>query len=148
MSDASKVLRFPVEPGVKFHILSNAPDNRGSSFSVPANLLPPEFSAKDLHVMTIERGAVRGDHYHMRKREVFIVSYDGSWSLIWDDGESGSVIHTEQFAGSGVVVVLVPPLISHAVRNDDAERLHLVAISDAPYLVDEPDAHRRVVSNV
>ncbi|MFE9692833.1 hypothetical protein [Micromonospora sp. NPDC005806] len=47
-----------------------------------------------------------------------------------------------------MVVVLVPALVSHAIRNDDAEYLHLVAISDAPYLVDTPDAHRRAVSDV
>lgn len=72
------------------HVLSDAPDPRGSSFSIPENRLPPDFVVRDAHVMTVQPGAVRGDHFHCAKREVFLVTYLDSWSLHWDGGRGTS----------------------------------------------------------
>lgn len=122
-------------------------DTRGRSFSVPAGLLPRDFLLRDSHVMTIAPGAVRGDHYHRDKREIFIVSSTDAWSLHWYDVDVGAA-RRRDFMGTSVVFVVVPPLVPHAIRNHGRHDLQVVAIANAPYDPAAPDAHRWVVSDV
>jgi dTDP-4-dehydrorhamnose 3,5-epimerase-like enzyme len=127
-----------VEPQV--HVIADLPDARGSNWSVPESLLPAGYTIRDVHVMTVVPGAVRGDHYHRNKHEIFLVRYLDTWILHWDDG-------SREFNGQGCAIVLVPPLLSHALHNLGQEPLHVVALSDAPYDPDRPDSHHRKVSS-
>jgi dTDP-4-dehydrorhamnose 3,5-epimerase-like enzyme len=85
-----------------------------------------------VHLASSAPGAVRGNHYHLRRREAIVVLPGPNWSLHWDDAEGSAVQHRE-FNGAGAVLVLVSPGASHAVRNDGAETLWLVAISSEAY---------------
>lgn len=125
---------------LEVHVLSDAPDPRGSSFSIPESRLPPDFVVRDAHVMTVQPGTVRGDHFHCAKREVFLVTYLDNWSLHWDGG-------SRRVHGQGCAAILVPPLLSHAIRNSGRAPLHVVALSDAPYDPAQPDSHHRKVSS-
>lgn len=88
--------------------------------------------------------AVRGNHFHKLRRELLIVQYQGPWSVYWDTGE-GTDTHNTAFEGRGAVLLDVPPLISHAVRNDGAVELHIIGLCDRSYDPAAPDAHRREV---
>jgi oxalate decarboxylase/phosphoglucose isomerase-like protein (cupin superfamily) len=88
-------------------------------------------------------GAVRGNHYHLRRREAIVVLPGAAWSLHWDEGD-GSRAQRHEFDGTMGILVLVSPGASHAVRNDGQQPLWLVAISSEAYDPSETAA-RKVV---
>lgn len=118
----------------KLHVqeLSNSGDGRGFSFTAPAEALAFVGRMSDVHLASTKPGSVRGNHYHLRRREAIVVLPGSKWSLHWDEGE-GSPAQHRQFDGSVAVLVLVSPGASHAVRNDGDRDLWLTAISSESY---------------
>ena len=86
----------------------------------------------DVHLASTKPGAVRGNHYHLRRREAIVVLPGTKWSLHWDEGDKSAAQH-RTFDGAGAVLVLVSPGASHALRNDGDATLWLVAISSETY---------------
>jgi oxalate decarboxylase/phosphoglucose isomerase-like protein (cupin superfamily) len=125
--------------------LSNSGDARGYSFTAPGDALAFVGRMADVHLASTRPGAVRGNHYHLRRREAIVVMPGAKWSLHWDEGE-GSAAQHRSFDGGCAVLVLVAPGASHAVRNDGGELLWLVAISSETYDPAE-SVGRRVVGN-
>ena len=123
--------------------LRNGGDARGFSFTVPAEALAFVGRMADVHLASTRPGAVRGNHYHLRRREAIVVLPGAKWSLHWDEGAAETAQHRE-FSGESAVMVLVSPGASHAVRNDSDGLLWLVAISSETYDPGESVA-RRVV---
>jgi len=111
--------------------LGNTGDARGFSFTAPAEALAFVGRMADVHLASTGPGAVRGNHYHLRRREAIVVLPGAKWSLHWDEGESAA--QHREFDGGGAVLVLVSPGASHAVRNDGDAPLWLVAISSETY---------------
>jgi len=112
--------------------LGNTGDARGFSFTAPAEALEFVGYMADVHLASIRARAVRGNHYHLRRREAIVVLPGTKWSLHWDEGEGTAAQHRD-FDGGGAVLVLVSPGASHAVRNDGDDSLWLVAISSEAY---------------
>lgn len=112
--------------------LNNNGDARGFSFSPPREALGFLDRIADIHLASTAPGAVRGNHYHLRKREAIVILPGAAWSLHWDEGEDTPAQH-RTFDGTNAVLVLVPPGSSHAVRNDGETTLWLVACSSEPY---------------
>ena len=127
--------------------LKDSGDARGSSFSVPAELFAGPFPVADMHVATIEPGAMRGNHYHAVRREVLVIMAADRWSLHWDEGADTSARQRE-FTGPGAVLVTVPAGMSHAIRNDGALPMQLCGLADGPYDAARPDAYPRAVVSV
>jgi uncharacterized RmlC-like cupin family protein len=119
-------------------------DERGRSYSPCASWPGLLHGAEDLHLTTVGPGCRRGDHYHKAKHELIIVQYRDRWSLHWDRGE-GTSIERHSFKGEGAVVLSVPPLVSHTIRNDGGSDLHLCAISDRQYDPELADAFPRML---
>jgi oxalate decarboxylase/phosphoglucose isomerase-like protein (cupin superfamily) len=112
--------------------LDNLGDARGFSFTAPTEALGFVGRMADVHLASTGAGAVRGNHYHLRRREAIVVLPGARWSLHWDEGEGTAAQHRE-FDGGKAVLVLVSPGASHAVRNDGEGTLWLVAISSESY---------------
>ena len=112
--------------------LGNLGDIRGFSFTLPSAALDFLKRVSDLHLASIVPGAVRGNHYHLRRREAIVVLPGPAWSLHWDEGEGMPPQH-RSFPGSGAMLVLVSPDSSHAVRNDGNGLLWIVACSSETY---------------
>ena len=123
--------------------LGNGGDLRGFSFTIPAEALAFLGRVADIHVASTAPGAIRGNHYHLRRREAIVLLPGTAWSLHWDEGEGLPAQH-RSFDGGGAVLVLISPGASHAVRNDGETRLWLVACSSEPYDPSETVA-RKVV---
>jgi oxalate decarboxylase/phosphoglucose isomerase-like protein (cupin superfamily) len=121
--------------------LDSAGDARGYSFTAPPEALDFVGRVADMHLAATAPGAIRGNHYHLRRREAIVVLPGSPWSLHWDEGEHAPAQHRE-FNGSGAVLVLVSPGASHAVRNDGESPLWLVACSSEPYDPTETVARR------
>ncbi len=117
--------------------LSNSGDARGFSFTAPAEALAFVGRMSDVHLASTLPRAVRGNHYHLRRREAIVVLPGAKWSLHWDEGEGASresaAAQHREFDGTSAVLVLVSPGASHAVRNDGDAPLWLVAISSETY---------------
>ena len=124
--------------------LNDSGDYRGHSFAVPAECFEFLRAIRDVHIATINPKAVRGNHYHLGRREVLCIFHTDSWSLHWDSGPDTEVLH-ETFSGSGVIVVEVEPLGAHAVRNDGNSVIQMVGFSDMPFDPSNPDAYARKV---
>jgi oxalate decarboxylase/phosphoglucose isomerase-like protein (cupin superfamily) len=112
--------------------LGNLGDTRGFSFTLPPGALDFLKRVADLHMASILPGAVRGNHYHLRRREAIVVLPGAAWSLHWDEGEGLPAQH-RKFPGKAAMLVLVSPDTSHAVRNDGTGPLWLVACSSETY---------------
>lgn len=121
-------------PKVQITELPNCGDARGLSFTAPAEALAFVGRMSDVHLSSTQPGAIRGNHYHLRRREALIVMPGARWCLHWDEGQSSRAQHRE-FDGAKAVLVLIPPGASHAVRNnsDNNKEMWLVAISSEPY---------------
>jgi dTDP-4-dehydrorhamnose 3,5-epimerase-like enzyme len=117
---------------IKILELSDAGDARGFSFTTPSEALDFIGRVSDMHLASTAPGAVRGNHYHLRRREAIILLPGTTWSLHWDEGKDTAPQH-RIFDGSSAVVVLVPPGTSHAVRNDGDTLLWLMGCSSEPY---------------
>jgi dTDP-4-dehydrorhamnose 3,5-epimerase-like enzyme len=120
-------------------------DQRGASFSVPLAQLELLGAPKDVHLASIGPGHVRGNHYHVERRELIVVLPHERWSLHWDVGE-GTDVSTHTFFGQGAVAIAIPPSCAHAIRNDGSSLLWLIASTDGVYDPTHPDAYRRVVT--
>jgi dTDP-4-dehydrorhamnose 3,5-epimerase-like enzyme len=117
---------------IKILELNNNGDARGFSFSPPREALSFLDRIADIHLASTAPGAVRGNHYHVRKHEAIFILPGAAWSLHWDEGEDTPAQH-RAFDGANAVLVLVSPGSSHAVRNDGEATLWLVACSSDPY---------------
>lgn len=117
---------------IKLVELGNRGDARGFSLTTPPEALDFVGQLRDMHLASTAPGAVRGNHYHLRRREAIVSVPGTAWSLHWDEGEGMPVQH-RSFDGNSAVLVLVSPGSSHAVRNDGSTTLWLVACSSEPY---------------
>jgi len=70
--------------------LSNLGDGRGFSFTAPAEGLDFVGRMADVHLASTKPGEVRGNHYHLRRREAIMVLPGTKWSLHWDEGEGSA----------------------------------------------------------
>jgi oxalate decarboxylase/phosphoglucose isomerase-like protein (cupin superfamily) len=120
-------------------------DERGASFSVAREYLEFLGAPLDMHVASIAPGHVRGNHFHAVRRELIVVIHGDRWSLHWDAG-AATAPSSRTFAGAGVVAIAIPRNSAHAIRNDGASPLWLIAATDGPYDPQSPDAHRRIVT--
>ena len=102
------------------------------SFSAPPEALDFVGRLSDMYVASTAPGAIRGNHYHLLRREAIVLLPGTPWSLHWDEGEDTPAQH-RAFDGANAVLVLVSPGSSHAVRNDGEATLWLVACSSDPY---------------
>lgn len=112
--------------------LTNLGDGRGLSFTTPAEALAFVGRMADVHLASTKPGAIRGNHYHLRRREAILVLPGSRWSLHWDEDAQSAAQHRE-FDGGKAILVLVSPGASHAVRNDGESILWLTAISSESY---------------
>jgi oxalate decarboxylase/phosphoglucose isomerase-like protein (cupin superfamily) len=107
--------------------LPNREDARGLSFAAPAEALAFVGHLGDVHFASTKPGSVRGNHYHLRRKEASIVLPGCKWSLHWAEGPDAEV-ESREFAGSAAVLVLIEPQTPHAMRNDGEGELWLFAI--------------------
>jgi oxalate decarboxylase/phosphoglucose isomerase-like protein (cupin superfamily) len=131
---------------VEAYVLSDEGDERGRAWQVGKGV---DFltAVEDVHLMTLNPGCVRGNHFHRAKREILIVEHEGEWALFWDDGPDGEP-RERSFEQAGMVTVLVPPGCAHALENRGGGTMRIVAISDHPYDQNAPDAHQRILRKV
>jgi dTDP-4-dehydrorhamnose 3,5-epimerase-like enzyme len=61
--------------------LGNTGDGRGFSFTMPHAALDFLECIADMHLASTAPGAVRGNHYHLRRHEAIVILPGTTWSL-------------------------------------------------------------------
>jgi dTDP-4-dehydrorhamnose 3,5-epimerase-like enzyme len=91
----------------------------------------------NIHLGTLRKGFVRGNHLHRRSREwIILMSTPVEVAL-----ESGDEIET--FGLDKPSRVFLPPGIAHAFRNTGTDPIHFVAYRDSRYDQQDPDVEPR-----
>jgi dTDP-4-dehydrorhamnose 3,5-epimerase-like enzyme len=122
--------------------LADTGDDRGSSYTPDHNWQTFLETIAELHITTVLPGKIRGNHVHLRKREILVVIHTDKWSFHWDEG-LGTPAQQSVFEGTGAELIEVPPGCSHAVRNDGLAPLTVLGFCDRIYDPADPDAERR-----
>ncbi|HEY6769108.1 MAG TPA: hypothetical protein VI386_30560 [Candidatus Sulfotelmatobacter sp.] len=120
------------ESKIRFIELQNKGDARGLSFAAPAEALEYVDRMADVHLASTKPGEVRGNHYHLKRREAIIVLPGPKWSFHWDEGDGTAPQHQE-FDGGTAVLILVAVDSSHALRNEGNATLWWLGISSEAY---------------
>lgn len=92
---------------------------------------------KHFFVSTSKEGVVRGQHYHTKKVEWFLV-IKGSAKIYFED------INTHEkdnlnLSESDPQIVEVPPLVAHSIKNTGNKEMVLLAIVNEPLDNKNPD---------
>ncbi|MDP8246644.1 MAG: hypothetical protein P9M00_00745 [Candidatus Tritonobacter lacicola] len=97
-------------------------------------------NVRNVHVITIMPGKVRGNHYHLRQTESICMGPNVAIHTI-ENGERKRYRST----GAGRVIVRVTPNIPHAIVNEGDDIEYVVCSSDVPHDPEEPDRIMQVV---
>lgn len=125
----------PGTPNIVSHGLGDDP--RGASFSVSAEMIRRLPGVRDVHIMTMRPGAVRGNHYHRHKNELLVVLHSDSWELHWSVPNAESELR--RFSGRGGVTIEIPARTTHTLVNTGIEDLTLIGISPVEFDAHDPD---------
>lgn len=130
--------------GIEVILLKNEGDERGFSYNVPKSALKFIGKIKDAHIATIVPGAIRGNHYHVGRKEFILVWFNDSWIFAWDQ-DGGAKKETKTFFGTGLILIEIDMDISHAIKNTGDKDIFIMAFSNKEYDVENSDTHRRIV---
>ena len=128
---------------IKIIELPNAGDQRGGSFTLPQEALDFIGEVKDVHIATMVPRAVRGNHFHLRRKAILIVLQGSACRFYWDEG-AGTVASSRTLSGIGTTAILIEPGHSHAIENIGESSLTFCSLSSEPY--DPAESVTRVVS--
>jgi len=80
-----------------------------------------------LHAVSLEAGAVRGNHLHRTCREWLFI-FGGRYSIFWREGDEVKrrIMEKEEY-----FTIEIPPGIVHAVRNEGESVIYLLSYQDA-----------------
>lgn len=84
-------------------------------------------------------GVVKGNHYHTRKTEWFLV-VKGSGEIMTKHVRTGSsqrILVNE----TPPVVVRISPYVAHAIRNKCEQVMHTIVYCDEPFRSEDPDTY-------
>ena len=115
--------------GITCYPLTNGGDSRGDSFNLPPRAFQFIGDIKEEHIATIEPDAIRGNHYHVGRKEFIIVLFQDSWIFAWDQGK-GTIPDKKIFTGNGAVLIEIDSENSHAIKNIGNQKLTIIAVSN------------------
>ena len=117
---------------VKIMELKNNEDVRGYSYGLPSEVFSFLAEVRDVHVASILPSKVRGNHYHINRREIIVVIYFDKWLFAWDDGE-GTLVNFIEYQGIGSVCIEIESLVSHAIKNTGNKPVQIISVCNTPY---------------
>ena len=89
---------------------------------------------KNCHVVVSKPGVVRGNHYHLNGTEMIAVV--GPAFLIFKEGDD---LHEVRVPADQTYRFVIPPRISHAIKNTGDKINILVAFNTLPHDPQNPD---------
>lgn len=89
---------------------------------------------KNVHVVTSRPGAVRGNHYHLKGTETLVVCGPALVRI-----RNADRLEDFSIPADTTCRLIIPPGISHAVKNTGTSDIMLVAFNTEPHHADRPD---------
>lgn len=89
---------------------------------------------KNVHIVWTEPGAVRGNHYHQRTTEVFVVVGPALVRL-----QEGASVRDVVVAADQAMRFTIPPGVPHAIQNTGDRAMILMAFTDQLHDRTRPD---------
>jgi oxalate decarboxylase/phosphoglucose isomerase-like protein (cupin superfamily) len=135
---AIKILSLPENFGT---------DHRGWSFAPFKNVELFDGAAVDwnsLHAVSLNPGTVRGNHLHPLTTE-WLFFCGGPVRLSWQ--ESPAETPRTLLIEDHHTLVMIPPGISHAIKNESAETVYLVAFRSTAPCAEGPEVTPAVILN-
>lgn len=96
------------------------------------------FQCKYIHLVTLKPNAIRGNHYHKKRREVLFM-LNGRAEIKLKDMTTG--LSTKEIM-SPLAYVVIEPLTLHTVINVGREDITLFEICDKEFDKNKPDTYR------
>ncbi len=121
---------------LKIHEVEVMQDNRGWSLEPVNSSLLEGGGVKNIHIVSIEPGGIRGNHVHSEQTEWVLVF--GGRCLVAAQDKSGlreeMIIETDRR-----VVLEIPPGVAHAFKNIGERTSYLLALCSLAYSHKNPD---------
>jgi len=124
--------------GARKLIAETGRDDRGWSSHL-ADLWPePIAGIRNVHLVELKPGAVRGNHVHREMNEGIVILSGPCRVVLEAAGER----HEESCAADHPVLFLMPPGVAHAFHNLSDKPIHLVCLADREFDATDPDHYR------
>ena len=117
-------------------------DERGWLAEVLRREELPSKEFGQIFITTSHPGAIKGNHYHTRKREWFCV-VKGKGKLVLESSQGREEIIMGE---ENPLVVEVPPGVAHALVNVGDEMMYALVYVDEPYEPEDADTFPRRVA--
>jgi UDP-2-acetamido-2,6-beta-L-arabino-hexul-4-ose reductase len=92
---------------------------------------------KQIYVATIKPGCIRGNHYHLKRQEWFLIIGDKA-KLYLEDFKTKEKVSLLLSAKKPKVITIFPE-IAHAVKNSGKETVYLVSAQNTIHNRKNPD---------
>lgn len=120
---------------IKIEKIEIGKDNRGFSAKPVDEKLLKNGKALNLHIVSMNPGAVRGNHYHQKQEEkIWIIG--GPCKVTAKDKKTGEEEEIE-ISSENNTLLTIPPEITHAIKNISDGVAYLLCYCD--YSVSEED---------
>ena len=93
---------------------------------------------KQVSVASIKPGQVRGNHYHLNKKEWFLV-IGGKAEFYLADSKTKEKICLKLFPGKPKIITIFPK-VAHAVKNVSKKTIYFIEADSVIYNHKKPDA--------
>ncbi|ACF13812.1 hypothetical protein Ctha_1349 [Chloroherpeton thalassium ATCC 35110] len=130
--------------GVTIQHLNDFGDTRGEMFRLDEESVAFVGNLQDMHFGAILPGAVRGNHYHIARKELLILIHKEACTVAWQEGEDGEIVR-QVFDGNGTVALGFEAGVTHAIKNTGSVPMYLIALSNDSVQAQKPDAVRNVI---
>ena len=128
----------PVNSAVLIEDVSFFADARGWVIEpIGEHQIPAQRNA---HVALTEPEAIRGNHFHRHRTEVFVMVGPGLVRL-----RENGVVRDVNVPDGQALRFTVPPDVSHAMKNTGSRPMVPMAFSTVPHDRTNPDTHRDVL---
>lgn len=102
---------------------------------------------RQIYVATVKPGFVRGNHYHLKRKEWFFI-IQGKAKIFLQDLKTKKKI-SFHVSSKKPKLIEIPPKVAHAVKNIGKQTLYLVSAQNDIYNPKKPDTYEfLVVQNV
>jgi UDP-2-acetamido-2,6-beta-L-arabino-hexul-4-ose reductase len=129
---------------VRIYKLDNYGDERGFNFKFPDSVFPFIGNISYAHASSVIPGTIRGNHYHVDKKEILLILNSDNCTIGWDTGD-GTEIQKAEYQEEAAVLLEIEPGSSHAIKNTGNKLVTIFAFSNKRFDPESPDTHRRVV---
>jgi len=125
---------------IEIQRVSSDSDNRGFAARPVDEKELKAGHVSNIHIVSMKPGVVRGNHYHIKQKEkIWLIG--GPCKVIARNRNTGET-EEEIFDGNEQILLVIPPDISHAIKNISDGITYLFCYSNFSPTPDDKDVFR------